>query len=164
MVPQWFKTPVGRSYGAAAAAVGSRKPLPAPGDCGSLVAKHLTGFNRFDGAGGPEPAVFLGFRGRERGEPGRQRRPVAGDGQRLEASRVAGHQRDRRFGDPERLAQEDRHRRIGFALVGHGSDPDPEDSAAVVTRLDAVDPVGAGIGRDAQVERQPIGGDAPGAQ
>ena len=63
MVPQWFKTPLGRSYGAAAALGMCGNPSPPQGIVGTLVTNTLPQFNRFHGAGGPGTADILGFRG-----------------------------------------------------------------------------------------------------
>ena len=111
-----------------------------------------------------ETADFLGFRGCEGSEPRRQRIAIAGNGDRLEPGRLARRHRDGGFGHAQRLAKERDHGGIGLALVGHGGDTQAEDGRAVVAGLKAVDPVGARVGRDAQMERQPGRGDAPGAQ
>jgi len=51
MVPQWFKTPWDAPV-ARLPLMKVRKPLPAPGDCGSLVAKTLPQFNPIQGRPG----------------------------------------------------------------------------------------------------------------
>ena len=61
MVPQWFKTPSGRSYGAAAARRKCGNPSPPQGIVGTLVTNTLPQFNPIRGPGRPGAAVFLGF-------------------------------------------------------------------------------------------------------
>ena len=168
MVPQWFKTPSGRSYGAAAARRMCGNPSPPQGIVGTLVANTLPQFNRFCGIGGPGAADILGFRAGEPTDKGietrRQHLAVARNLDRLQPGGVAGGDFKRGFGDVQRLGEKRNRRGVGLALVGHRRDAQAEHRRAVVAGFDALDAVGAGIGRDAQVERQPVGDDAPSAQ
>jgi hypothetical protein len=82
----------------------------------------------------------------------------------LQPGGVAGGDLKRGFGDVQRFGEERDRRRIRPAPVGRGGNPDFEHRCSVVAGFEAFDAVDAGIERDAQVERQPVGGDAPGAQ
>jgi hypothetical protein len=139
-------------------------PSPPQGNVGLLVAKTLPQFNRFSGPSEPGRADFLGFWAAEGDQPSRDRLAITLNGDGLEPGGVTGDQRQGRFRQAESLAQEGDHRRIGLALVAHGSDPEAEDGTAVIAGFDALDAVGTGIGRDAEVKRQPGSCDAPGGQ
>ena len=78
MVPQWFKTPSGRSYGAAAALTVCGNPSPPQGIVGTLVANTLPQFNPIRGPDGPGAADIRGFRGLTSEDGGRSARACVG--------------------------------------------------------------------------------------
>jgi hypothetical protein len=168
MVPQWFKTPLGRSYGAAAALTVCGNPSPPQGIVGTLVTNTLPQFNRFCGTAGSGAADILGFRaGGPAGkgiETCRQHLAVTRNVDGLQPGGVAGGDLKRGFRYAQHFGEERNRCGVGLALVGRGGNAEAQHRRSVVAAFDALDAVGAGIGRDAQMERQPAGSDAPGAQ
>ena len=89
---------------------------------------------------------------------------VASHGHGLEPRRLPRNHRNGRFRHAERLREQRGDGRIGPASFRHGGDAQAQDREAVAAYLEAFDPVGTRIGRDAQLDNQAGGRNAPGAQ
>ena len=107
------------------------------------------------------PSTEFGRRfGVRRSVQGVQRRretlSVAGQADGLRSRRVACDQRDRRFRNADRLGQELEKRGIGLAVLGHGPHPRLQEGPSRRIRRAALDPVGGGFRRQADVDEDGI--------